>query len=171
MPREGFPLGYEVTGFGSTFTSHNTSGPLPPEAPATFCPVHKNLPEGLTKSFKTEPWLHSTCHRWPSLKRICGAVFEESSIPRPLFCGPVSRVPPGPLVRPGVGSSITRLESSDSRCWVWRVREQVVGFGRFEEKNDPRTYDLGELQGLYTPKTYCNGSSTLQQACAVECFE
>ena len=30
----GFPLGYEVTGFGSTFTSHNTSGAFPPEAPS-----------------------------------------------------------------------------------------------------------------------------------------
>ena len=126
VPREGFPLGYEVTGFGSTFTSHNRSWPLPPEAPASFSPVHKNLPEGFKKSDKTYPWLHSTSQRWRSLKRFCGAVFEERPSARSLFGAPVRRVPPRPLVRPGYGER--RLGDGSSRVervriLVWRVRE------------------------------------------------
>ena len=96
--------------------------------------MHKKLPEAFTKTFKTYPWLHSICRRWPSLKRFCGAVFEERPSARSLFGAPVRRVPPRPLVRPGyserrLGDGSSRVERvrilglAGASCWVREDRD------------------------------------------------
>ena len=90
MPRVGSLQGYEVFWILSYFCSALPSQALVPGAEIPQTPPHKIKMSSFPNFSGTKPWLHSTSHRWPSLKSFYGAVFEVQASAPALFYRPVS---------------------------------------------------------------------------------